>query len=665
MERALLEYLANAAWQIPLLALGGWLLIQALNAGLRVRHALWLMVLAASVLLPLRGVELAPAELVRATAPAVDAAHAAAPSLSPAEMAALLAALPTSVPSASSDATASASPAGAGAPHAAATIALRMPLLHRFTIHVAPRVAHAITSLFAALVMIGFFRLLLAWAAHRELLHRSGVAELTDEQMEALRAHSNTLGIPVPEVRVSADVACPATLGSWRPVLLLPPGFLLHNVDDVEAALCHELAHIARRDYLVNFVAKLGALPVAWHPAVIYVQQQIYRTRELLCDAAAARLISSELRYAHSLLTLARAMVHAPAYGHAEAQGLFTRSTLEERIMHLTDSAPRTTFRTRALHALAGAAVMSTTLMLAASLHLTPVMASEASPRTLPAAASSHALPALGLNMPALLLASTMQEAPVPVTLPQEPAAPSIPGATPALPALPAPAAVAAPAAVPAPAAAPAPPAPPSGNFHFSFSQPDAKESNTIVIEADKDTFAAQQWANSDEFKQSMKDLRRDLQMQQNTFKMKVDKDGRMELWQKQGKEWKKVDGDWQKNSAEWARQAEAWNKNRDQFQKQIAEANKQFNNPEFQRQMEELRKQLKSEEFKRQMEQAQRTAELTRQNAELQKQMAEMRRDFQQKYAENMREYQREMQQRMKELQKELENLKKENSSK
>jgi Zn-dependent protease with chaperone function len=45
--------------------------------------------------------------------------------------------------------------------------------------------------------------------------------------------------------------------------------------DEIRAALCHELAHIKRRDYLVNAVCQLAALPVAWHP-VLHGYSSVY-----------------------------------------------------------------------------------------------------------------------------------------------------------------------------------------------------------------------------------------------------------------------------------------------------------------------------------------------------------------------------------------------------
>src|ERR1700677_2933590 len=55
MERAVVEYIANALWQIPLLAGGAWLFLWAVRPGPRTQYGVWVGVLGLAVLLPLHG----------------------------------------------------------------------------------------------------------------------------------------------------------------------------------------------------------------------------------------------------------------------------------------------------------------------------------------------------------------------------------------------------------------------------------------------------------------------------------------------------------------------------------------------------------------------------------------------------------------------------------
>src|SRR5712672_80533 len=56
MERAMLEYLANALWQLPVLAAGAWALLWLMKPGPRTQYGVWLAVLGIAVLLPTWGI---------------------------------------------------------------------------------------------------------------------------------------------------------------------------------------------------------------------------------------------------------------------------------------------------------------------------------------------------------------------------------------------------------------------------------------------------------------------------------------------------------------------------------------------------------------------------------------------------------------------------------
>ena len=51
MERGVVEYIANALWQVPLLAGGAWLFLWAARPGPRTQYGVWLGVLGLAVLL--------------------------------------------------------------------------------------------------------------------------------------------------------------------------------------------------------------------------------------------------------------------------------------------------------------------------------------------------------------------------------------------------------------------------------------------------------------------------------------------------------------------------------------------------------------------------------------------------------------------------------------
>ena len=123
--------------------------------------------------------------------------------------------------------------------------------------------------------------------------------------------------------------------------LIVPHGpFATERADDIAAALAHECAHIARRDFAKNLLYELVAIMVTYHPAIWWVRRRIAETRELACDELAAGGAAERPRYAASLLRLAAAMAGRTTAISLNAIGVFDANILEERIMQLTSAKP-------------------------------------------------------------------------------------------------------------------------------------------------------------------------------------------------------------------------------------------------------------------------------------------------------------------------------------
>ena len=104
----------------------------------------------------------------------------------------------------------------------------------------------------------------------------------------------------------SALVRVPLVIGWLRPVILLPLGFATGlSVQQIEAILAHELAHIRRLDYLVNLLQAAAETLLFYHPAVWWISRRIRAQREQCCDDAVLALGADPVDYAQSLLQLA------------------------------------------------------------------------------------------------------------------------------------------------------------------------------------------------------------------------------------------------------------------------------------------------------------------------------------------------------------------------
>src|SRR5262245_3415191 len=99
------------------------------------------------------------------------------------------------------------------------------------------------------------------------------------------------------------------------------------------------MAHIKRRDFALNLIYELLSLPLAFHPAILFIKRRIKETRELACDELVTERLLDASDYARSLLRLADSamVIRRRAY----TLGVFDADILEERIMKLVDLKPR------------------------------------------------------------------------------------------------------------------------------------------------------------------------------------------------------------------------------------------------------------------------------------------------------------------------------------
>jgi D-alanyl-D-alanine endopeptidase (penicillin-binding protein 7) len=124
--------------------------------------------------------------------------------------------------------------------------------------------------------------------------------------LDALAAR---VGAPVGVLLQGVErLASPVTVGWWRPVVLVPVALLTQMPAPLlEALLAHELAHIARRDYLVNLLQSVIETLLFFHPVVWWLSARLRAERELVADELAGRAIDDPRRLATALHALASA----------------------------------------------------------------------------------------------------------------------------------------------------------------------------------------------------------------------------------------------------------------------------------------------------------------------------------------------------------------------
>ena len=111
-------------------------------------------------------------------------------------------------------------------------------------------------------------------------------------------------------LRVSDEFEGPALIAVGRPVVVIPT-WCVSGLSGAELrqVLLHELTHYARRDHLTVLLAQFVRIFFFFHPAVWYATRRIGIEAERACDAAVVRVSKHPERYASILLKVAGSKV--------------------------------------------------------------------------------------------------------------------------------------------------------------------------------------------------------------------------------------------------------------------------------------------------------------------------------------------------------------------
>lgn len=104
---------------------------------------------------------------------------------------------------------------------------------------------------------------------------------------------------------LSQQATVPSVIGFFKPVILLPVTALNNlTTAQAEAVILHELAHIKRHDYLVNFVQCFVEMILFFNPFVKLLGNAARKERENCCDDWVLNYQYNRHEYASALLIL-------------------------------------------------------------------------------------------------------------------------------------------------------------------------------------------------------------------------------------------------------------------------------------------------------------------------------------------------------------------------
>ncbi len=106
-------------------------------------------------------------------------------------------------------------------------------------------------------------------------------------------------------VAESIKVTTPMLIGYLKPVILFPIGMINRlSMEETEAVLAHELAHVYRNDFLHNMILSVIEMIFYYHPAVWWISANVRSERENCCDDLAVKLTGNKVTYANALVKL-------------------------------------------------------------------------------------------------------------------------------------------------------------------------------------------------------------------------------------------------------------------------------------------------------------------------------------------------------------------------
>jgi TonB family protein len=305
LRHALLGYLLDSLWQVPLIALATLLCSFALRrASIFERHRLWVGALFACALLP----------LVSSSGWYGSKFGGALGAWRSKEQSAI---------SFQVDGRETAS-------------RLARPEVHLFGLNV----GSILLMVWGAFV---FYRVAsLVWSGWRTRMQvrDARVAELPETASRVWETLQSHFDLVKTRLLISDEMAVPATLGMREAIVLLPSSLVEAEKSELSAIFAHELAHVSRGDFLLNLLYEAVALPLGYNPATFWILRQIAGTREMVCDEIAGSCLGDAQGYARSLLQIAKSLAGRQR-GPVPALGIFESGDLEGRIMSLMNGTSR------------------------------------------------------------------------------------------------------------------------------------------------------------------------------------------------------------------------------------------------------------------------------------------------------------------------------------
>ncbi len=178
-------------------------------------------------------------------------------------------------------------------------------------------------SAHASLIVTLWFIILSAkcirmWASltYIQKMKRHGTSTPPACWTDKLNSFCEEWGINRPVLLLESGITkIPVVIGHLRPVIFVPMGLLTGLPQaEIEAVLWHELAHIRRGDYLVNFLQNIAESLFFFNPGLLWMSSILREERENCCDDMAIAQTKDSAQFVRALISFRE---HAARNRHA------------------------------------------------------------------------------------------------------------------------------------------------------------------------------------------------------------------------------------------------------------------------------------------------------------------------------------------------------------
>ena len=148
-----------------------------------------------------------------------------------------------------------------------------------------PNLLTFIMILWFAGVVFWTVRLFWSWRNVRHIVHNAIKSDRKNLIEHASKAAAIVGLKKIPEILVTHENISPFLFGIFRPVLIIPSGFVNNvNEEGLAAVFSHEFAHLRRKDTLVGWILAICEAFYFFYPVLHFAKRRILFERERACD---------------------------------------------------------------------------------------------------------------------------------------------------------------------------------------------------------------------------------------------------------------------------------------------------------------------------------------------------------------------------------------------